>query len=316
MFFADHSNCLLPGQESPDEPGLWFAGSLSSGPVPRPRTGTDGEDVATLILVGPGRAGLALGVALQRAGHRAAGVLARRREAASTAARQLETQILDWDEDLPSADLLVVAVRDDAIEEVAARLAPHAGAVRYAVHLSGLKPVAALQALSAAGPLIGSLHPLQTLPNPIDGAAALPGAWMAVTADDAGLRGFLVDLARSMGTHPFPLADAHRDLYHAAAVASSNYVIAALALAEELFGRAGVPFAAARPLVEAVTDNAFRLGPLAALTGPIARSDVGTVRGQLAAVARWAPEMEDDYRAFARATARVAGTSATFEEIL
>jgi predicted short-subunit dehydrogenase-like oxidoreductase (DUF2520 family) len=65
-----------------------------------------------------------------------------------------------------------------------------------------------------------------------------------------------------------------------------------------------------------VVENAFRLGPLAALTGPVARGDVGTVRGQLAAVARWAPEMEDDYRAFARATARVAGTEATFEGVL
>jgi predicted short-subunit dehydrogenase-like oxidoreductase (DUF2520 family) len=272
--------------------------------------------VATFILVGPGRAGLSLGVALRRAGHRAAGVLARNPEAGTGAARQLDTQPLVWEDDLPAADLLILAVRDDAIEEVAARLAPRAAAVRFAVHLSGLTPVSALEALSAAGPRVGSLHPLQTLPNPADGAAALPGAWVAVTADDVGLRELLEDLAHSIDARPFPLADAHRDLYHAAAAASSNYVIATLALAEELFGRAGVPFAAAHPLVEAVIDNAFRLGPLGALTGPIARSDVETVRAQLAAVARWAPEMEDDYRAFAKATARVAGTTASFEKIL
>jgi len=175
--------------------------------------------------------------------------------------------------------------------------------------------VATLAALSAVGPRIGSLHPLQTLPNPVDGAAALPGAWIAVTAQDGGLASFLKDLTNSVGARPFVLADAHRDLYHAAAAAASNYVIAALALAEELFGRVGVPFAAARPLVEAVTHNAFQLGPLAALTGPIARSDVGTVRSQLAAVARWAPELEDDFRAFAKATARVAGTAASFEDV-
>lgn len=272
--------------------------------------------MATFILVGPGRAGMSLSVALRRAGHSAIGVLARNEEAASGAAAQLDTQALAWEDDLPPSDLLIVAVRDDAIEEVAARLGPGAGAVRYAVHLSGLKPVATLQALADGGPAIGSLHPLQTLPNPTDGAAALPGAWVAVTAEDGGLRRFLEDLTHSVGARPFPLADAHRALYHAAAAASSNFVVATLALAEELFGRAGVPFAAARPLAEAVTDNAFRLGPLGALTGPIARSDVGTVRSQLAAVARWAPEMEDDFRAFAKATARVAGTTANFEEIL
>lgn len=272
--------------------------------------------MATFILVGPGRAGLSLGIALRDAGHQAIGVLGRRNDAAAVAARQLDSQVLEWDDDLPSADLLVLAVRDDAIEEVAGRVASHAGEVRFAVHLSGLKPVAVLGALSGGGTRIGSLHPLQTLPNPADGAASLAGAWVAVTAEDSELREFLGDLAHSIAARPFPLADAHRDLYHAAAAASSNYVIAALALAEELFRRVGVPFGAARPLVTTVTDNAFRLGPLAALTGPIARGDVGTVQSQLAAVTRWAPEMEDDFRAFARATARVAGTVATFEEIL
>lgn len=272
--------------------------------------------MATFILVGPGRAGLSLGAALRAAGHHAAGVLARSPGAASEAGRQLDTQGLVWDDDLPTADLLVLSVRDDAIEEVAGRLASYAGAVRFAVHLSGLKPVSALLALSGAGLRIGSFHPLQTLPNPADGAASLAGAWVAVTAGDPELQGFLEDLARSMALHPFPLADTHRALYHAAAAASSNYVIVGLALAEELFRRAGVPFEAARPLVAAATDNAFRLGPVAALTGPIARGDVGTVRGQLAAVAQWAPEMNDDYRALAKATARVAGTAAAFEEIL
>jgi predicted short-subunit dehydrogenase-like oxidoreductase (DUF2520 family) len=223
---------------------------------------------------------------------------------------------LGWDDELPPADLLILAVRDDAIDEVAARLAPQSRAVRFAVHLSGLKPVSALCDLEAAGPRIGSLHPLQTLPNAEDGAAALRGAWMAVTAFDEEMRGFLNDVVQSMGGRPFALADAHRELYHAAAAAASNYVIAALAVAEELFGRADVPFAAAGPLIEAVTANALRLGPLAALTGPIARGDSGTVRAQLAAVARWAPELEDDFRAFGRATARVAGTEDALEGIL
>ena len=272
--------------------------------------------MATFILVGPGRAGLSLGIAMNSAGHRAVGILGRTPENASEAARQLNTQVLDWHGDLPPADLLVVAVRDDAIEEVASRLASGVRNIRFAVHLSGLKPVSALSALSFAGMETGSLHPLQSLPNPHDGAAALPGSWVAVTADDGGLQVFLEDLARSFDARPFPLSDAHRALYHAAAAAASNYLITVLALAENLFELSGVPFGAARPLVEVVTDNAFRLGPRGALTGPIARSDVGTVRSQLSAVARWAPQLDDDYRALARATARLAGTGDSFEGIL
>jgi predicted short-subunit dehydrogenase-like oxidoreductase (DUF2520 family) len=137
-----------------------------------------------------------------------------------------------------------------------------------------------------------------------------------MAAPDPGLLSFLEGLVKSFDAHPFAVADECRDLYHAAAAASSNYLIAALALAEELFDLAGVPFEAARPLVETVTANAFRLGAAAALTGPIARGDLGTVRSQLSAVARSAPDSENDYRAFAKATARVAGTTAAFEGIL
>ena len=272
--------------------------------------------MGTFILVGPGRAGLSLGIALRDADHHPVGVLARDPEAAAVAARRLDAPVLEWDIQLPPADLLVVAVRDDAIAGAAGRLAPYCADVSYAVHLSGLKPLSALVALSAAGPRVGSFHPLQSLPNAEDGAAALAGAWVAVTAGDARLRAFLEDVARSIDARPFALTDEHRDLYHAAASACSNYVITALALAEELFTLAGVPFEVAAPLVDTVAANAFRLGPVAALTGPIARGDVGTVSGQLAAVAVSAPEMEDDFRAFARATARIAGTTATFEEIL
>jgi predicted short-subunit dehydrogenase-like oxidoreductase (DUF2520 family) len=259
---------------------------------------------------------MSLARACQRAGHEPVGILARTPSAGTEAAGELGTRPLDWDDGLPSADLLVVATRDDAIEEVAEQLVPRVDDIRYAVHLSGLKPVACLAALSEAGIRIGAFHPLQTLPNPEDGSAALAGAWVAVTASDPGLHSFLEGLALSIEARPFDLADGHRDLYHAAATASSNYLVAALALAEELYQRAGVPFEVSRPLAETVVDNAFRLGPLEALTGPVARGDVGTVRGQLAAVARWAPQLEDDYRAFARATARVAGTEATFEGIL
>ena len=272
--------------------------------------------MATFVLVGPGRAGMSLGTALTRSGHEALGVLARSPDRASEAARQLDARVLAWDEALPPADLLVIAVRDDAIKDTATRLAPGGGEIRYAVHLSGLQPVAALDALASAGLEVGSFHPLQSLPNPVDGAGALAGSWVAVTAEDPELERFLEELARSFSAHPFVLADADKGLYHAAAAASSNYVVTALALAEGLFGLAGVPFAAARPLVEAVTDNAFRLGPLDALTGPIARGDVGTVRGQLAAVERLAPGLAGDFRSFARATARLAGTGAVFEGIL
>ena len=115
---------------------------------------------------------------------------------------------------------------------------------------------------------------------------------------------------------PFELDDADKALYHAAAAAAANYPLAALSMARRLFAAAGVPFEAAGPLVRAVVDNAFALGPDVALTGPVARGDVGTVAAQLAAVERTDPSLAPHFVSMARATAAVAGTEEVFEEVL
>ncbi len=268
-----------------------------------------------IVLVGPGRAGGSMARRLLDTGHTVVGVLARRAEAAREAADLFEADVLTWDGSMPAADLLLIAVRDDAIGEVAGRLAPLASAAGGAVHLSGLTPVAALQPLAATMPT-GSFHPLQTLPDGEAGAARLAGAWVGITSEDAVFADRLFALAHGAGMHPFELDDECRAVYHAAAAAAANYTLTTLAMAERLFAAAGVPFAAAEPLVRAVIDNGFSMGPAAALTGPIARGDVGTVRAQLVAVAEASPELAEDFRTLGRATARLAGTGESMEEAL
>jgi predicted short-subunit dehydrogenase-like oxidoreductase (DUF2520 family) len=230
-------------------------------------------------------------------------------------ALELDAPALDWEAPLPDCDLLIVAVRDDAIGTVATSLAPIAARARAAVHLSGLTSISALEPLAEGGLAIGGFHPLQTMPNPKDGSAALPGASIGITAVPP-LQGELERLAVSIGAHPFDLDDAQRPLYHAAAAASANYVLAALGMAEEIFAAAGVPFGAAQPLVTEVVANAFDLGPRVALTGPIARGDVGTVAAQIAAVEMVDPDLAADFKAYGRVTARLAGADAAMLEVL
>ena len=266
-----------------------------------------------ITLVGPGRAGTALALAARAAGHEIAGVAARRRGAAADAAALLGSNALLIGEDLPSSDLAVLATRDDAIGRVAEELAGSVGDVAAVVHLSGLAPAEALSPIAAAGVPTGSFHPLQSLPTPEAGAASLAGSWVAVTAGDDGLRGTLHDLAGSIGAVPFDLADESKALYHAAASASANFPLVALVIAADLFEEAGVPFAAAGPLVDAVVANAFSMGPRAALTGPVARGDVATVAAQLDAVAGRAPEHVAAYRHQVMRLAALTGRSDQFE---
>lgn len=266
-----------------------------------------------LVVVGPGRAGMSLGLAATRVGHTIVGVLGR--SDSTSAAGSLGSTVLGWEERLPACDILVLAVRDDSIRDVAARLAPFACEATAAIHLSGLTSVTALDPLFEAGLQVGGFHPLQTMPNPEDGSIALAGASVGVTADPP-LDGTLEGLATSIGARPFRLEDAQRPLYHAAAAAAANYVLTVLGMAEEIFDAAGVPFQAARPLVSEVVANAFEIGPRVALTGPIARGDVRTVRAQLAAVEAVDAELATSFKAFGRATARLAGSQDEMRELL
>ena len=267
-----------------------------------------------IIVVGPGRAGGSLAVAAHEAGHEIVGLFARRKDDQQVAGRLgLEAGLIG--EPMPEADLLAVAVRDDVLPEVARALVGGVSRVSFAVHLSGLAPVGVLDPLRDAGLVTGSFHPLQTLPDWRTGSKTLRGAYVGITAGE-GLAGTLEGLANSLGCNPFRIADEAKPLYHAAAAASANFVLTALAVAEVLYSKAAVESRVARPLVEQVVANAFDLGVGTALTGPVARGDTGTVRAQLGAVDLLAPLMSETFRAFARATAAVAGTAELMEDVL
>lgn len=262
-----------------------------------------------LNIVGPGRAGMALALRAHAAGHRIVGVVGR--DHPQPHAQRVKSTAFTLGDELPDADLTVVAVVDDAIGVVAEILAY--GEHKAVVHMSGLKPVSTLSSLAETGSAIGAFHPLQTLPDADRGAKRLAGAWVAVTTSDDDLVQELYVFARSLGMNPFDLADEVKPIYHAAAAAAANFTTVALTMASDLFAEAGVSFDAARPLVEAIVDNAFELGPHNALTGPVARGDIETVRAQIQALenTRW----QSAFRDFVRATAMVAKRQGQFSNL-
>lgn len=242
-----------------------------------------------------------MGLAARAAGHAIIAVVGRDPARTADAATRLGATPLSLDEGIPAADLLMLSVSDDAIEVVAREVAPRAGAIGSAIHLSGLTPVSALSPLPCP---VGSVHPLQTLPAPEVGAARLAGSWAAVTADEP-LASRLESFVRSIGARPFRLPDERKALYHAAAAAAANFTIGSLGMASDLLAAAELPFEVSKPLVEAIVDNAYALGPWAALTGPIARGDVGTVAAQLRAVEAVSKTHAEAFAEMASALARM-----------
>jgi predicted short-subunit dehydrogenase-like oxidoreductase (DUF2520 family) len=150
--------------------------------------------------------------------------------------------------------------------------------------MSGFTPVTALDELMHNGVVTGGFHPLQTLPDPERGAAALAGAFVGIGGGPVAMA-TLTELASSLDMNPFPLADESRPAYHAGASAAANFVITALATAGDLMISA-------------------RIDPF--VTRPIARGDISTVIGQLEAARRTSDSVGEQYRLMAEATAILA----------
>ncbi|MDK1018656.1 MAG: DUF2520 domain-containing protein [Actinomycetota bacterium] len=283
------------------KPGSWLPSLFSDRYLHADRSHVN------ISIIGPGRAGGALAIAAAQAGHRITSVEGRNSDA--VARLRALVPITSG-----TPDLRIIAVSDDAIAQVAEVLANEHDPAPT-VHVSGAMATTLLAPIAAHGVQVGSLHPLQTLPDAQRGAQRLDGAWMAITADEP-LRGILHGFAASLGCHPFDLTDDAKPLYHAGAAAVANYTLTTLDLALALFEAAGVPFEAARPLIEATVANAFELGPAGALTGPVARGDTVTVALQLDAIRRQVPQAEALFVDLARSTARLAGTSDAIDGVL
>lgn len=186
---------------------------------------------------------------------------------------------------LPPADLAILAVPDGAIPSVAAALAHRAPATLPLLHTSGALGSSILRVDGAAVRPVGTLHPLVAVADPVRGAAALRGAWFGVEGDEAAAA-LATRLVQSLQGRPLRVATEGKPLYHAAAVFASNYVVALLAVAERLMGEAGVAPEEARAalasLAAGAVANVAVEGPVAALTGPVARGDEGTLALHLA----------------------------------
>jgi predicted short-subunit dehydrogenase-like oxidoreductase (DUF2520 family) len=256
-------------------------------------------------IVGAGRAGTAMGVALARAGHAIVAVSA----ISDASIRRVHANfpdalIADPAEVVGRADLALLTVPDDVLPDLVGGLVatgtPVAG--RMLAHASGRYGITVLEPATRAGALPLALHPVMTFTGRDEDVDRLKGLCFGVTSPDV-LRPAAEGLVIEMGGEPVFIAEADRPLYHAAIAFAANHLITLVTSASDLLGSAGVaePSRLLGPLLTASLDNALRFGD-AGLTGPVARGDAGTVASHMAALSAQ-PATRAAYVALARLTA-------------
>ncbi len=239
-----------------------------------------------ILIVGPGRAGLSLGYALWRAGGVESITFCGRRHDPPPHPLFIDgisEYVFGLQRPGPGSTVVFLAVPDEMLPEISMALAAQgdapSGCVAY--HLSGALGTDPLAPLMERGYSVGTLHPLQSLADPLLGPEQLEGVYFAVSGEPAAIstaRRILNPIGGSVLTIPV----ARRPLYHAAAVFASNYLAGLIAAAGRLMVQAGIPeeeaVQAILPLARGSLENLGRLGPVRALTGPISRGDIETVR--------------------------------------
>ncbi len=250
-------------------------------------------------IIGTGRVGTAIGHLLADAGERVVAVSAITEESREQAARYIPGARISSDivSVAAGADTIFIAVPDDVILEVAGSLAD-AGALQpgdRVVHVSGALGLDVLEPAREAGAETMSIHPLQTFVDTEAAIVRIPGTVFAITTgSEAGGR-WARGLVGLLGGRSLDLSPEDKALYHAGAVFACNLFLAVQKIAEDLLVSVGMNEEEARssllPLIEGTLDNMRRLGTTRALTGPVARGDIGVVRGHLEALRPGSPEV-------------------------
>lgn len=249
-----------------------------------------------ISIIGTGRLGTALAIALANQGYAIDALAARRRESARRAAALLDvpTRVLALKELAhqlakgPASRLLIIATPDDQIPAVAAALAKldwEPGAHPAVLHTSGALSSAILAPLARKNWSTGSLHPLVSVSEPKAGAKLLRHAFWSVEGDQRAVR-LARTIVRDLDGTSFSIDSDKKPLYHAAAVMASGNVTALFDVALEMLGQCGLTRKQAQrallPLLVSAVKNLEQHDPAAALTGTFARGDLETVKRHLA----------------------------------
>ncbi|MCY0904162.1 Rossmann-like and DUF2520 domain-containing protein [Arthrobacter sp. H14-L1] len=231
-------------------------------------------------IIGAGKVGAVLGAALRAAGHAVVGVSAVSANSLDRAEVLLPgVPVLEIPDLIERSELVLLAVPDDALPVLVQGLAS-AGAWQQGqlvAHTSGRYGTGVLAPARAAGAIPLALHPAMTFTGMTLDLARLPDCCFGVSADPAMLP-IAQALVVEMGAEPVVIAEGDRVLYHAALAHAANHLVTLAAQSAQLLADIGVeaPDRMLGPLLRASLENALASGE-SALTGPVARGDVGTV---------------------------------------
>lgn len=249
--------------------------------------------------IGAGTVGIALAVRLSSRDYQVTTVSSRSRSSAQKLADAVSScQAFNNNQDVAdAAELVFITTPDDTITSVASEIQWHQG--QSIVHCSGALSTDILEPAKKLGAKVGSFHPLQTFAGVKQAIENMPGSTFALEAEGS-LLNTLKDMAIALDGHWIELKASDKVVYHAAAVVACNYLVTLVKLAADLWQSFGIPQSQATrallPLIQGTIHNIDAVGIPQALTGPIARGDIETIKKHLDALQQATPALVSIYQ--------------------
>ncbi len=237
-------------------------------------------------IIGVGRLGGALAIALAKKGYKIENLFFRRKKN-TDAFRFISpppAQFFENEYSQITSEIVLITTGDSEIENVAARLAENLRFKSFVFHTSGSLSSKSLRVLKGVGCKVGSIHPLASISDPVTGAEYFASAFFCVEGNrEAVLVG--EQMARDLGGKSFSVATEYKTLYHASAVTACGHLVALMDVAIEMLTKCGLDAVDAQkilmPLVKSTVENLGAQKTSAALTGTFARADVETFENHL-----------------------------------
>ncbi len=240
-----------------------------------------------ISIIGAGRLGGALAIALARSGHTIENLVARKVENVQRVAEYIspKPELLSANElSKITSETILITTQDFEIENAANRLAEKLENKPFVFHTSGSLSSDVLQNLKNAGCKIGSIHPLVSISDAVLGAERFENVYFCIEGDAESVKiaeKIVVDLKGKS----FRVATEYKTLYHASAVTACGHLVALIDVAIEMLSKCGLENAAAReiflPLIKSTVENLQTQTTFEALTGTFARADVKTFENHL-----------------------------------
>jgi predicted short-subunit dehydrogenase-like oxidoreductase (DUF2520 family) len=239
-------------------------------------------------IIGAGKVGTSLAAVLKSKGFHIVGVSDTAEASLKTAEKYLGKDVLYTRNNMDVvgvAEAIAITTQDRVIQDIVSEINAKAEMLdrKLIFHTSGADPSSVLLPLDQKGAFLGSLHPLQTFPDIDSAIGVLPDTCIFIEGDKGAIP-ILRHLGDHIGAKVYVIAGKDKVLYHLAAVFVCNLLSALMYAGKGLMDKINIDFEPFLPIIEATIKNIESKGPLAALTGPVVRGDVKTVKAHLGAI--------------------------------